>query len=179
MMMPLTPSFAWPNRITLTGFMGCGKTTLGKRLAKRLNYTFIDTDAWIENTSGKTISEIFASEGEVQFRQLEQQALQHALTLEQCVIATGGGALVREPNLAWALAGSTVVYIELPLEELLERVLFSPKDRPLIDVRHPEVVVSELFEQRLPFYQQAQVHLNTYRLAPQESVEKLLTLLSA
>lgn len=175
---PPAASPPWPNRITLTGFMGCGKTTLGKKLAKRLGYTFIDTDQLIEHQQGAKTSDLFSVHGEAYFRTLEQQALAEVLQRDRCVIATGGGALVRQPNLQWALEQSTVVYLELPFEELLERVLFSPKDRPLVDVKDPETVVHHLFESRLPFYQQAHITLSTYKLSPYESVAKLIQALA-
>ncbi|MFM7389357.1 MAG: shikimate kinase [Vampirovibrionales bacterium] len=175
---PPAASPPWPKRITLTGFMGCGKTTLGKKLAKRLGYTFIDTDQLIEHQQGAKTSDLFSIHGEAYFRTLEQQALAEVLQRDRCVIATGGGALARQPNLQWALEQSTVVYLELPFEELLERVLFSPKDRPLVDVKDPETVVHQLFQSRLPFYQQAHITLCTYKLSPHESIAKLIQALA-
>jgi shikimate kinase len=163
------------SRLILTGFMGCGKSTLGRKLADKLRYTFVDLDSMIEKQQHKKIVDIFQQDGEAAFREYERQALQQCMTLERHVIATGGGALVRQDNLDLALDGGIVVYIEIQPEDLLERILFSPKDRPLMDVPDPEAVFTRLFEQRKPFYEQAQVHVDTARLKPDEAVQAILT----
>jgi shikimate kinase len=168
-------SLTWqPQRITLTGFMGCGKTTLGKKLAYKLGYPIVDTDKKIQQQTQQPIASLFEAHGEPYFRQLEADMLQHCLNLPQAVIATGGGALVQQHNLSTALAHSLVVYIEMPPQELFERVIFSPKERPLIDVPNAEETFFARFNERLPFYSQAHLTLNTLGLRPEQAVAKLL-----
>jgi shikimate kinase len=162
-----TPSL---ERLVLTGFMGCGKSTIGKRLAQVLGFQFIDTDLAIEQQKNRKIPEIFEKEGEALFRQYESDCLKHALSQSKIVVATGGGALVRQDNLDLALDEAVVIYLELDENELLQRVLFSPKERPLINVKNPAEKVHQLFEARRPFYEQAQVHVATGGLKPEEAV---------
>lgn len=161
-------------RLVLTGFMGCGKTTLGRKLAERLNFNFVDLDALIEKNQKKRITDIFASEGEAAFRQYERNELHNVLKWEHYVIATGGGALVCQENLNHALDNSVVVYIQMDTHDLLERILFSPKERPLMDVPNPQQVIETMFVARSPFYEQAQVHVNTLGLKPSLATEEVL-----
>ena len=161
-------------RLVLTGFMGCGKSTLGRKLAQTLGLPFLDTDKQIEKETHQRIPDIFSLYGEDHFRAVERQVLEVCLEHPQAVIATGGGALVEQANLDLALQTGWVIYIDMPPEQLLERVLFSPKDRPLIDVPNPEDVFFQRFEERLPFYQQAHVSVKTLGLRPEQAVDALL-----
>ena len=162
------------DRLVLTGFMGCGKSTIGKRLAQVLGFQFVDTDLAIEQMHRQKISQIFAEKGESVFRQYESDYLKQSLEARHMVIATGGGALVRQDNLDLALDEAVVIYLELDENELLQRVLFSPKERPLINVKDPATTVHQLFEARRPFYEQAQVHVRTEGLKPEEAVEAVI-----
>lgn len=161
-------------RLILTGFMGCGKSTLGRKLAQTLGLPFLDTDKQIEKETHQRIPDIFSLYGEEHFREVERQVLELCLQQPQAVVATGGGALVEQTNLDLALQAGWVIYIDMPPEQLLERVLFSPKDRPLIDVPNPEDVFFQRFEERLPFYQQAHVSVETVGLRPEQAVDVLL-----
>ena len=161
-------------RVVLTGFMGCGKSTLGRKLAQTLGLPFLDTDKQIEKETHQRIPDIFTLYGEEHFREVERQVLELCLNQPQAVIATGGGALVDQANLDLALKAGWVIYIDMPPEQLLERVLFSPKDRPLIDVPNPEDVFFQRFEERLPFYQQAHISVDTVGLRPEQAVDVLL-----
>jgi len=166
-------------KLILTGFMGCGKSTLGRKLAQTLGITFIDTDKQIEKDTHQKIPDIFSLYGEAHFRTIERQVLTGCLQQPNCVIATGGGALVEQTNLDLALTAGWVIYIDMPPEQLLERVLFSPKDRPLIDVPNPEEVFYQRFEERLPFYQQSHVTVQTANMKPEQAVEQVLLALDA
>jgi shikimate kinase len=161
-------------RLVLTGFMGCGKSTLGRKLAQTLSLPFLDTDKQIEKETHQRIPDIFSLYGEDHFRAVESQVLELCLNQPQVVIATGGGALVDQTNLDLALKAGWVIYIDMPPDQLLERVLFSPKDRPLINVPNPEDVFFQRFEERLPFYQQAHVRVETAGLRPEQAVDALL-----
>jgi shikimate kinase len=154
--------------------MGCGKSTLGRKLAQTLGLPFLDTDKQIEKETHQRIPDIFSLYGEEHFREVERQVLELCLNQPQVVIATGGGALVDQANLDLALKAGWVIYIDMPPEQLLERVLFSPKDRPLIDVPNPEDVFFQRFEERLPFYQQAHISVDTAGLRPEQAVDVLL-----
>jgi shikimate kinase len=161
-------------RLILTGFMGCGKSTLGRKLAHTLGLPFLDTDKQIEKETHQRIPDIFSLYGEDHFREVERQVLELCLQQPQAVIATGGGALVDQANLELALTAGWVIYIDMPAEQLLERVLFSPKDRPLIDVPNPEDVFFQRFEERLPFYKQAHLSVETAGLRPEQAVDLVL-----
>jgi shikimate kinase len=158
------------SRIVLTGFMGCGKSTLGRKLAHALGFQFLDTDAVIEHQRRMKIPDIFALEGEKAFRAYERDVLQDCMTLEHYVIATGGGALINQENLDLVLDEALVIYLEVDENDLLERILFSPKDRPLMDVSDPKVVFDTMLDARRPFYEQAHVHVNTRNLKPQDAL---------
>ncbi len=162
------------NRLVLTGFMGCGKSTLGRKLSSILGFRFVDTDNAIEKRQRRKIPDIFKIEGEAAFRTYEKEILEHYLKRSRVVIATGGGALVQQDNLDLALDHSLVIYIEMDEQELLDRVLFSPKERPLINVKNPHDVVERLFVARRPFYEQAQVHVQTGGLKPSQALEAVI-----
>ena len=162
------------SRLVFTGFMGCGKSTLGRKLAGVLGFRFVDTDNAIEQFHRKKIARLFQEDGEATFRRYESECLARCLTQERTVIATGGGALVDQDNLDLALDLALVIYIEVDEAHLLERVLFSPKERPLINVKDPSSVVKRLYAERTPFYEQAQVHVQTAYLKPQEALEAVL-----
>jgi shikimate kinase len=161
-------------RLVFTGFMGCGKSTLGRKLASVLGFRFVDTDNAIEHFHHKKIARIFQEDGEATFRNYESDCLAHCLSQDHTVIATGGGALVRQDNLDLALDNAIVIYIEMDENDLLERVMFSPKERPLINVKDPSTVVKRLYAERTPFYEQAQVHVQTGDLKPQEALEAVI-----
>jgi len=161
-------------RIVVTGFMGCGKSTIGRKLSQAMNFHFVDTDTMIEQQYGKKCGDIFSEEGEPMFRQYERDALEKSIAMNHTIIATGGGALVRQDNLNLALDECIVVYLDVETEDLLERILFSPKDRPLIDVPDPQIVVDQMLEKRLPFYEQAQVHVSATGLSTNETLTAIV-----
>ena len=119
-------------KIFLIGFMGSGKTSIGKRLAKFLGFDFIDLDSVIETKEGKPISKIFMERGETAFRILEQEALQELVKETGVVVATGGGAPCHNNNLQFMNANGTTVYLRLDQEALLQRLTDAKLKRPLI-----------------------------------------------
>lgn len=152
-------------RLILTGFMGAGKTTLGKRLAKKIGYTFIDTDQDITQRLGMSVSAIFADRGEEGFRKLEAEAFQRALSTYNVVIATGGGTLANPALMEQALEQGCVVWLQASPQVLLDRVTRSHKDRPILRREHPEddphARFMALYDQRVALYEQAHVALMT------------------
>lgn len=129
--------------ILFVGMPGCGKSSVGSRVAHQLNKPFIDTDTEIERRAGKSIPEIFASEGEEAFRQLETQVLADVTSRSGCVIATGGGVVTREENLPLLRQNGRVIFLERPVE------LLSRKGRPLSS---SEEAVRQLYRERFPLY---------------------------
>jgi shikimate kinase len=138
-----------PPRIALIGFMGSGKSTVGRLLAKRLGYRFQDLDDLIEEKAGKTIREIFSAEGEAGFRDLESEALGSLAGASGLVLACGGGAAVQERNAACFRESFFCVYLEVSFEEFLRRAGGDPA-RPLLD--KPLKQIRELYDSRLPAY---------------------------
>ncbi|MBQ8799053.1 MAG: shikimate kinase [Lachnospiraceae bacterium] len=143
------------NNIVLIGFMGCGKSTVGKKLAGALSYTFQDTDAMIEECYGKTISKMFEEDGEEFFRNAETALLkQLSEEARGVVLATGGGMPMREENVAFLHNIGTVVFLEAKIETILER-LQNDTGRPLADGEDREKRLRPLYEKRLPVYRAA------------------------
>lgn len=148
--------------VFLVGMMGCGKSTTGKRLASRLGYTFCDTDQLIVQITGRGIAELFAQEGEAEFRQLESQVLAEIASHTRLVVATGGGVVTQPLNWSYLHHG-VVVWLDAPLEVLVTR-LSQRHDRPLLaqDSHDPERLrqrLRELDVQRRPHYVQADVRV--------------------
>src|SRR5690606_1233444 len=137
------------DNIVLIGFMGAGKSTVGRRLAARLGRPFVDLDAVIEETAGMPIPAIFAREGEAGFREREAAAVRAVAQRKGQVIATGGGAVMRRDNLAALRAAGTLVWLRAPLETLLERAKAEGR-RPLLAAG--EAAAARLYDERLPVY---------------------------
>ena len=143
------------NNIVLIGFMGCGKSTVGKQLADAMDFEFRDADAMIEEDYGKTISEMFKEEGETYFRDAETVLLRKlSAEAEGLVLATGGGMPMRKENAALLKTIGTVVFLEAKIETILRR-LQKDTGRPLAEGKDKEVRLRSLFEMRLPVYREA------------------------
>ena len=118
-------------QVILTGFMATGKTEVGRRLARRLGRPFVDVDGLVEAATGKSVADIFASEGEARFRELERVAVDDACRVSEAVIATGGGTLLDAENRRRLAAAGPIVCLAAPPEEILRRV-GDPASRPLL-----------------------------------------------
>ena len=135
-------------RIYLVGFMACGKTTVGRRIAERLGVPFVDLDSEIERTSGLTVRALFESAGEAVFRERESVFLEATAALPTAVIATGGGAYIREDNRRRIASLGTAVFLDPPLPTLISR-LSGKGDRPLF---RDALQAAALWAEREPFY---------------------------
>ena len=142
----------------LVGMMGAGITTVGHLLAQRLGYSFLDTDSLISQAAGKSISEVFATEGEIAFRELETNILSEVSSYTNLTIATGGGIVVKRFNWSYLQHG-IVVWLNVPLEVLYSR-LQGNWTRPLLQDNNPLMKLQELLEERKPLYANADVHVN-------------------
>ncbi len=150
-------------RIYLLGYMGCGKSTIGKKLAKTLGFPFIDLDEQIEQQAGKTIVAIFEEDGEAVFRKIEQQALHQTFELENAVIATGGGAACFADNMDQMRVNGVTVYIELPAKALANRLKNAAEKRPLLKNKNEAeqlAFIEEALLVREPYYRRACVIVN-------------------
>jgi shikimate kinase len=138
----------------LVGFMGTGKTTIGRAVAHRLGFQLIDSDHEIERRSGKTVAQIFAEDGEPAFRQLEREFVESGHPATGQVIACGGGLVVQPGMLAALKAKGVVMCLHASLETVLRRTQGN-RHRPLLNVDDPEERIRVLYAQREPIYKQA------------------------
>lgn len=141
------------SRTFLVGPMGAGKTTIGRRLAKRLRRKFVDADQELERRTGASIALIFDIEGESGFRAREKRIIDELTQLDDVVLATGGGAVLDPDNRAALSSRGYVVYLHAPVEDLIERTQ-RDSNRPLLNTDDPAARMRELLEQRDPMYQQ-------------------------
>ena len=156
--------------IYLIGMMGTGKTTVGKLLAKELNYRFFDTDELIEAVAGKTIPEIFAEEGEENFRDLESKVLNEVSAYIRSAIATGGGIIQRPMNWSYLHQG-LIIWLDTDLNIIQER-LETDGSRPLASK------LESLWSVRRPLYAQADLHIKVENgQTPEEVVNQIIELI--
>jgi len=146
--------------IALIGFMGTGKSSVGRLIAEQLNFEFIDTDDWIEQQSGKSVSRIFAEDGEPVFRQWENQVVLQLGTSASTVISTGGGLGANEKHLEHLKDHSVVVCLWASPEKIWSRVQHQ-SHRPLLKDPDPLLKIRQLLTSREVVYKQADVLLNT------------------
>lgn len=168
---PLTPDKDEP--IFLVGFMGAGKTTVGRTLAEHLRYDFFDLDELIEAQAGNSVQAIFAELGEAEFRRLEHEAIRACSDRLRAVIALGGGAYVSGQNRTLLRTIGRTVWLDCPLEVCLKRVS-GDKSRPLLG---DEDEMRELLEERRSAYAQADYVVETGELSPEKLVIEITRLL--
>lgn len=166
--------------ITLIGPMGAGKTTIGRLLSKELDFLFIDSDREIESRTGAAISWIFDVEGEVGFRDREQAIIEDICqtNTDGFVLATGGGAILREQTRRILSEKTTVIYLHASVEQQIARTA-KDRHRPLLQVDNPEKVLRELIAIREPLYREvAHIEVVTDERPPRFLIQYILELLS-
>lgn len=159
--------------IVLTGFMGTGKTTVGKIIAKKLGFSFVDVDELIEKTTGLKISEIFERFGEPRFRDIETEIIKSTSKNYAQVIATGGGAVLRDENLK-ALKSKGVIFCLTASEDVIFERVKNNNERPLLKTENPKERIKELLAQRMPRYMMADFIIDTDGLTHEEVAEKII-----
>ena len=144
-----------PKNIVLIGFMGCGKSTVGRELNHRLGYPLVDMDQVIEQRAGKSITALFEQDGEAVFREMETVLLEElaAPNSSRRIISTGGGVVGRAENRALLRRLGYVVWLHAPMEVILERTGRN-RDRPLLDTEDPAARIRALMDLRKPLYQE-------------------------
>lgn len=158
--------------IVLLGFMGTGKTAVGKKLASELGRDFLDIDELIEKESGTSISEIFFNFGEEHFRRLEAQTARKVSERENMVIAAGGGVVLREENIKNLRKNGVLICLSARPEVIIARTK-AEKNRPLLDTPYPLETVVELLRFRAPLYGQADAMIDTSDLTIDEAVTEV------
>jgi shikimate kinase len=159
--------------IALVGFMGTGKTSVGRLVADQLHFEFLDTDELIQTGTGRTITDIFARDGEPAFRALEEKIVQELAGRRKTVISTGGGLPVNPDNLASLKQHALVVCLWSSPEKIWERVRHQ-SHRPLLHDPDPLAKIRELLAAREPFYKQADVLLNTELRSVREVAQQVI-----
>jgi len=140
--------------VVLVGFMGSGKSSVGREIARRTGAGFVDMDAWIEKEEGRTIVEIFSKDGEAAFRNIEKAALKEILVAKGQVVAAGGGAFLDRESQKLMKAYAPVVYLEVKAETVIRRLSGDAK-RPLLQDVNRDAVVRNLLDRRTPEYSRA------------------------
>ncbi len=167
------PDFVPDQSIVLVGLMGVGKTTVGRRLAKRLNLGFVDADAEIERAAGLTIEEIFDRFGEDYFRDGERRVIARLLEGKCQVIATGGGAFINEETRALILEKAIAIWLDADLDTLVKRV-GRRNTRPLLKTGDPGEILADLAIKRNPVYATAHIHVTGNDSPHEATVEKII-----
>lgn len=142
------------NNVVLCGFMGCGKSTVGKNLARKTGRKFIDMDMYIEKKHDMTVSEIFEKYGEQGFRDIEHEVCKELAGMSNLVVASGGGAFTFDRNVEVFKGVDTIVFIDVPLSVIKQR-LKNDTRRPLLQRPDKDKVMAELYNKRLPIYRKA------------------------
>ncbi len=158
--------------IILTGFMGTGKTAVGKELSRLLNMRLVDVDSEIEESRKMKITDIFKNFGEPFFRDIETEMIRKLADAQNTVISTGGGAVLREENMEALRASGVVFCLYADAETIIARTGDS-NDRPLLAVEDPMAKIKELLRVRMPFYEKAGIMIDTNGKTPLEVAEEI------
>ena len=161
--------------IALIGFMGAGKTVVGKALAKKLNREFVELDYLIEHKAGKSIPQIFQQDGEVAFRELEIEVTKEVSNAKNQVIACGGGLVLNKINIDRLRKEAIIIYLTASPGVLLKRVSGNGEERPLLNVSNKASEIRELLRFRKPFYERAaDIKIDTSKLDIDSVTEQII-----
>ena len=157
--------------------MGAGKTTVGMELAKKLNYKLIDTDHSIENDQSREIKDIFYEEGELFFRNLETIKLKELINVENAIISTGGGIILKDENRS-ILNNLFTIYLKADFENIFDRIK-QDTSRPLLLTDDPYSTAKDIFKSRQSVYESFKIHVRTDNKTPHQVVEEIINLYNA
>jgi len=161
-------------RIFLIGFMGCGKSTMGRALAASLNLTFIDLDTFLEERYFRTIPQIFAEEGEENFRRKERKVLEEVSSFDNVIIATGGGTPCFYDNMELMNNSGFCIFLDVEIDSLVSRLIHAKTERPLIKGKSPDelrLFIQGMMQKRRPFYETARYILKGKEIFPEQVLE--------
>lgn len=157
--------------------MGAGKTTVGMELAKKLNYKLIDTDHSIENDQSREIKDIFSEDGELFFRNLETLKLKELVNVENAIISTGGGIILKDENRS-ILNNLFTIYLKADFENIFNRIK-QDTSRPLLLTDDPYSTAKDIFKSRQSVYESFKIHVCTDNKTPHQVVEEIINLYNA
>lgn len=163
--------------IVLVGLMGAGKSSIGRRLAEKLEIPFVDADHEIEVAADKTISEIFADHGEAYFREGERRVISRLIENGAQILATGGGAFINEETRRIIDSHGISVWLKADLPLLMKRVL-KRSDRPLLQTEDPAAVMRKLMDQRYPLYAKADITVESKDVQHTQMVNEVIKVLA-
>ena len=166
-------------KIFLLGFKNSGKTTAGKKLAKKLNLEFLDLDELIERNDGRSVPEIYSQDGETVFRKKEQEALLQTAKMDNQVISTGGGVPRFFQNMDFMIENGTTIYLKLDEDTLVGRLKVAAKSRPILKGKNAEEIreyVQDLINNHEHHYLRAHYIIDAKNLAPDDLVARALLL---
>ncbi|MCG8502777.1 MAG: shikimate kinase [Firmicutes bacterium] len=168
------------HNIVLTGFMGSGKSTVGRKVARRLNMEFADVDDLIERHEGMKTTDIFSAKGEPYFREIESEAVKSISQREKVVIATGGGAVIRKQNRDYLRSKGVIIHLRADADTLL-RNTSKDNNRPLLqheDVKNKRSRIVEMLEQREQYYKDHDYEIDVSPLSVEQVVEKIIDIMA-
>jgi shikimate kinase len=161
------------NHLALVGFMAAGKSTVGKRLARKLKVPFVDIDDVIVSEHGP-ISDIFYNQGEKTFRKYEHDAIAHSIESEPAVLALGGGAVMFEPSLKLLKKRTYRIFIKVPPEQVLGRLRRSQRVRPVLGPQPTLAKIKDLYEKRMPAYAHADLTIEAGEMSTPQIVDHIV-----
>lgn len=174
----MSPAAGLPARVVLVGLMAAGKSTVGRLLARRTGYGFVDLDARVEETTGRPVPEIFREEGEERFRELEARATRALDDRREVIVATGGGWMAR-PELRSRWDDAVRVWLRVEPEEAVRRLGAGLATRPMLDPGDPVGAARRLLERRRADYARAELAVDTGERGPEEVAATVLRRLRA